>query len=88
MVTENWTEIGNLKLPRHDHMVDIFNDKLYVIRGSEFLEYCDFFNDFGCTVLTNARFEQKDFPILYGFYPSKCELGIFYRSCKTNLTDA
>ena len=75
-MTEKWTRIGNLKFPRYDHKIDVINDKLYIIGGSETFEYCDLLNGFGCSVLTNAKFEQKDYPTLYGFYPSKCELGI------------
>ena len=74
-ITEKWTGIGNLRSPRYDHTVDIINDKLYIIGGAETFEYCDLLNGFGCSVVTNARFEQKDYPTLYGFYPSKCELG-------------
>ena len=76
-MTEKWTQIGKIKSPRYDHRIDIINDKLYIIGGSETFEYCDLLNDFGCSVLTDARFEQKDYPTLYGFYPSKCELGNF-----------
>ena len=76
-MTEKWTQIGKIKSPRYDHKIDIINDKLYIIGGSETFEYCDLLNDFGCSVLTDARFEQKDYPTLYGFYPSKCELGNF-----------
>ena len=75
--TEKWTRIGNLKFSRYDHTIDVINDKLYVVGGSENLERCDLLNYFGCSVLSNAGFEQKDYPILYGFYPSKCELGNF-----------
>ena len=76
-MTEKWIQIGNLKSPRYGHTIDVFNEKLYIIGGSEILEYCDLLNGFGCSVLTNARFDQKDYPTLYGFYPSKCELGKF-----------
>ena len=79
-ITERWTRIGNLKSPRYGHTIDVTNDKLYIIGGSETFEYCDLLNGFGCSVLTNARFEQKNFPMLYGFYPSKCELGILNSS--------
>ena len=79
-ITEKWTEIGNLKFPRYDHTVDVIGDKLYIIGGLETFEYCDLLNDFGCSLVTDARFEQKDYPALYGFYPSKCELGIFNSS--------
>ena len=81
LITERWTRIGNLKSPRYGHTIDVTNDKLYIIGGSETFEYCDLLNGFGCSVLTNARFEQKDFPILYGFYPNKCELGILNSEC-------
>ena len=74
-ITEKWTEIGNLKFPRYNHTIDVIGDKLYIIGGSETLEYCDLLNGFGCSKLNDARFEQKDYPILFGFYPSKCELG-------------
>ena len=74
-ITEKWTEIGDLRSPRHDHTVDVISDKVYIIGGSETFEYCDLLNDFGCSVLTDARFKQKDYPTLYGFFPSKCELG-------------
>ena len=80
---EKWIEIGNLKLPRYDHSIDVIGDKLYIIGGSENFEYCDLLNDFGCSLVTDARFEQKDYPTLYGFYPSQCELGIFNRSSKS-----
>ena len=76
-MTEKWTEVGNLKFPRYDHTIDVIGDKVYIIGGSETFEYCDLLNGFGCSVLTNARFDQKDYPTLYGFYPSKCELGKF-----------
>ena len=76
-VTENWTRIGSLRSPRYDHTIDVFSDKLFVIGGSKHFEYCDLLNSFGCSVFTHTRFEQKDYPILYGFYPSKCELGNF-----------
>ena len=76
-ITEKWTEIGKLKFPRYDHTIEVIGDKLYIIGGSETFEYCDLLSDFGCSVLTNAKFEQKDYPKLYGFYPSKCELGTF-----------
>ena len=81
-ITEKWTEVGNLKFPRHDHTIDVINDKLYIISGSETLEYCDLLNDFGCSVLTDAIFEQKDYPTLYGLYQSKCEPGFFNMSFK------
>ena len=74
-ITENWTEIGNLKFPRYDHTIDVIGDTLYIVGGSENFEYCDLLNDFGCSKLNDARFEQKDYPTLFGFYPSKCELG-------------
>ena len=80
-IVGKWSEIGNLKRPRHDHTIDVTNDKLYIIGGLETIEYCDLMNGFGCSELTNARFEQKDFPILYGFYPNKCELGILNSEC-------
>ena len=76
-ITEKWIQIGNLKSSRYGHTVNVFNDKLYIIGGSATFEYCDFLNDFGCSVLTNTRFGQNDYPTLYGFYPSKCELGKF-----------
>ena len=79
-VSEKWTEIGNLKSSRYGHTIDVSSDKLYVIGGSETLEYCDLLNGFSCSVLTNARFEEKDYPQLYGFYPSTCELGDLNRS--------
>ena len=85
-MTEKWTQIGNLKSPRYDHAIDVINDKLYVIGGSETFEYCDLLHDFGCSILTDARFAQKDYPKLYGFYPSKCELGTSNCSCKTRLS--
>ena len=75
-ITAKWTQVGNLKFPRYDHKIGVINDKLYIIGGSETFEYCDLLKGFGCSVLTNAKFEQKDYPTLYGFYPSKCELGI------------
>ena len=75
-IKEKWTIIGNLERPRYDHTTSVINDKVYIIGGSETFEYCDLLNGFGCSVLTNAKFEQKDYPTLYGFYPSKCELGI------------
>ena len=83
-MTEKWIEVGNLKLPRYGHTIDVTNDKLYIIGGLETIEYCDLLNGFGCSVLTDAKFEQKDYPTLYGFYPSKCELGTFRYSkvCK------
>ena len=75
-MTEKWTEIGNLKFPRFDHTIDVIGDKLYIVGGSEkTFEYCDLLNGFGCSLVTDAKFEQKDYPTLYGFYPSKCELG-------------
>ena len=77
---EKWTKIGNLKFPRFDHSIDVIRDKVYVIGGSETIEYCDLLNGFGCSLLTNATFEQKDNPTLYGFYPSKCDLGIINSS--------
>ena len=76
-MTEKWTQIGNLKSRRYDHKIEVINDKLYVIGGSENYEFCDLLNGFGCSVLTDARFELTDYPILYGFYPSKCKLGKF-----------
>ena len=77
-MTEKWTEIGNLKFPRFDHTIDVIGDKLYIVGGSEkTFEYCDLLNGFGCSLVTDAKFEQKDYPTLYGFYPSKCELGKF-----------
>ena len=74
---EKWTVIGSLKFPRFGHTIDVIGGKIYIIGGSEIFEYCDLLNDFGCSVLTDARFEQKDYPTLFGFYPSKCELGTF-----------
>ena len=80
-MTEKWTEIGNLKFPRFDHTIDVIGDKLYIVGGSEkTFEYCDLLNGFGCSLVTDAKFEQKDYPTLYGFYPSKCELGKFQLS--------
>ena len=76
-LTEKWTEIGNLKSPRYDHKIEVVNDKLYIIGGSETLEFCSLLNGFGCSVVTDARFERKDFPLLYAFDPSRCELGNF-----------
>ena len=73
--TEKWTHIGNLKGQRYDHTIDVINGKLYIIGGSETFEYCDLLNGFGCSLITDARFKQKDYPTLYGFYPSQCELG-------------
>ena len=83
-MTKTWTEVGYLKSPRFGHMISVIRDKLYVIGGSGTFEYCDL-NNFGCSVLTDAKFEQKDYPTLYGFYPSKCELGTFKYSkiCKS-----
>ena len=78
-MTAKWTQVGNLKFPRYDHTIDVINDKLYIMGGSETFEYCDLVNGFGCSVVTDARFEQKDFSTLYGFYPSKCELGNIQR---------
>ena len=74
-ITEKWTEIGNLKFPRYDHTIHVIGDKLYIIGGSETFEYCDLLNEFECSALTNAKFDQKDYLTLYGFYPSRCELG-------------
>ena len=74
-MTEKWTPIGNLKSPRYDHTIEVISDKLYVIGGLETFEYCDLLTGFACSVLTDASFEHKDYPTLYGFYPSKCELG-------------
>ena len=74
---EKWTRQGKLKLPRYDHTVDLINDKLYIIGGLETFEYCDLLDNFGCSLVTDATFEQKDYPTLYGFYPSECDLGIF-----------
>ena len=56
---------------------DLINDKLYIIGGLETFEYCDLLDNFGCSLVTDTRFEQKDYPTLYGFYPSECDLGIF-----------
>ena len=77
---EKWTKIGDLKFPRYDHTVDVVNDKVYIIGGSETFEYCDLLNGFGCSLVTDAKFKEKDYPTLYGFFPSKCELGIFNSS--------
>ena len=74
-MTEKWTKIGSLNFPRYDHTTDVIGNKLYIIGGSETFEYCDLLNGFECSVLTNAKFKQKDYPTLYWFYPSKCELG-------------
>ena len=81
-ITEKWTKIGNLKFPRFDHKTEVIGDKLYAIGGSENFEYCDLLNGFGCSVLTDAKFKQKDFPTLYGLYPSKCEPGYFQATVK------
>ena len=75
-----WTQIGNLKSSRYDHEIEVINDKLYIIGGSETFEYCDLLNSFGCSLSTNARFKQNDYSTLYGFYPSKCELGSYQLS--------
>ena len=77
-ITEIWKQVGNLKFPRYDHTIDVIGDILYIIGGSEAFEYCDLLNNFGCSVLTNAEFKQKDYPKLYGLYPSKCEPGILW----------
>ena len=74
-MTEKWTRIGNLNFPRYDHEIDVINDKLYIIGGSETFEYCDLLNDFGCSVLSDAKFETEDYPTIYGFYRNECELG-------------
>ena len=74
-ITKKWTQIGDLKSARYGHTVEVFNDKLYVIGGLKTFEYCDLLNGFGCSLVTDTRFEQKDYPILYKFYPSQCELG-------------
>ena len=79
---EKWAQIGNLKFSRYDHTIDVINDKLYVIGGSETFEHCDLLNDFGCSLVTDATFEQKDYPTLYGLYQSKCEPGFFNMSFK------
>ena len=76
-MTEKWTQVGNLKFPRFGHTIDVIGDKLYIIGGSETFEYCDLSNDFGCSLLTDTRFGQQDYPKLYGLYPSKCEPGTF-----------
>ena len=77
-MTKKWTKIGSLKFSRFDHKIDVIDDKLYIIGGSYTFEYCDLTNDFGCSLFTDAKFEQKDSPTLYGLYPSKCEPGNFY----------
>ena len=74
-ITEKWSRVGNLKFPRFDHTIDIIGDKLYIIGGSENFEHCDLLNGFGCSVLNDMTMEQEDVSVLYGFYPSKCELG-------------
>ena len=74
-MTEIWIQIGSLKFPRFGHTIDIIRNKLYVIGGSETFEYCDLTAGFGCSVLTDAKFEQKDYPKLFGLYPSKCTPG-------------
>ena len=84
--TEKWNQVGNLKFPRFGHTVDIIGDKLYIIGGSETFEYCDLLNGFGCSILTDTKFEQKDNPTLYGLYPSKCKPGTLIaiaQKCKT-----
>ena len=81
-IKENWRQIGNLKFSRSGHATEIIGDKLYVIGGSvEAFEYCDLLNGFGCSVLTNAMFKPKDYPKLYGLFPSKCEPGTFSLYC-------
>ena len=74
-IKEKWTQIGNLKFSRFGHKTELAGDKLYIIGGSESLEYCDLLNDFGCSVLSDAKFETEDYPTIYGFYRSECELG-------------
>ena len=77
-ITEKWTQIGNMKFPRYDHMVQVITNKVFISGGSRTLEYCDLTNDFACSVFTDANFTQEDIPILYGFLPSKCDLGSIY----------
>ena len=69
-------KIGNLKVQRFGHKIEVVENKLFIIVGAETFKYCDLVDDFACSVMTDAKFEQEDNPILYGFYPSKCELGI------------
>ena len=78
--TEDWTRVGKLKFPRFDHKVDVIDDKLFIIGGSELPEYCNF-NDFSCSIFTNVTFKYEDNPTLYAFYPSNCKLGICYNFC-------
>ena len=81
-MTDEWTQIGNLNFPRFGHTIHVIGDKIYIIGGSEPFEYCNLSKDYGCSGLTDATFEMKDNPILYGFYPSKCKTGTFM-SCNT-----
>ena len=74
--TEKWNQVGELKFPRFGHKIDVFNDKLFVIGGSEVTEYCDITN-FSCTMFTDAIFKPENNPTLYPFYTSKCKLGSF-----------
>ena len=74
--TEEWKRVGKLKFPRVDHKVHVIDDKLFIIGGSEFPEYCNLV-DFSCSMYTDATFNRENNPILYAFYPSNCKLGIF-----------
>ena len=72
---EKWSRVGRLKFPRFDHKVDVIDDKIFMIGGSAFPEYCDLTN-FACSMFTDAIFKNESSPTLYAFYPSNCKLGI------------
>ena len=73
-LTEKWNQIGNLKYSRHNHKVELLDDKVFIIGGSEIPEYCDLNDGFTCSMFSDVKVKHDNNPRLYAFYPSKCRI--------------
>ena len=76
-MTEKWIQVGNLRYPRFGHRIDVADEKLVIIGGSENFEHCDLTYKLNCSIFADIKFKQKDNPILYRSSPSKCKTGYF-----------
>ena len=76
--TEKWSQVGKLKFSRFDHKIELIDDKIFVVGGSEFPEYCDLTN-FACSMFNDATFKHENNPTLYAFFQSSCQQGILQK---------
>ena len=74
-ITEKWIQIGHLRSPRFGHRIDVADEKLVIIGGSENFEHCDLTYKLNCSIFASIKFKHEDNPILYRSYPSKCKTG-------------